>query len=284
MPSYHRPASLSEALGLLNGAAGEGAVVAAGCTDLFPATARQALGGAVVDLTRLPELQGISVSDAGWRLGAGLRWSELLRSPLPPAFDGLKAAAREVGSVQIQNAGTLGGNLCNASPAADGMPCLLTLDAEVELAGPAGARRMALADFVTGVRRTALAPGEVMVAIHVPRASAGGRGAFVKLGARRYLVISIAMVAARLVVEDDTIAEAALAVGACGPVATRLPALEAALVGRRPAETPGLVSEALVAPALSPIGDVRGDAAYRLEAAQELLRRALKGLAGEDLA
>jgi CO/xanthine dehydrogenase FAD-binding subunit len=278
MAPYHRPETLSDALGLL--AAG-GAVAAAGCTDLFPATGRAALAGPVVDLTRVAEMRGIAETAEGWRLGAATRWSEVLRAPLPPAFDGLKAAAREVGSVQIQNSGTLGGNLCNASPAADGVPCLLTLGAEVDLASASGIRRLPLSDFITGVRRTALLPGEVLVALQVPAAEARGRGAFRKLGARRYLVISIAMVAARLEVSGGRIAAAALAVGACGPVATRLPAQEAALLGLAPQDAAAAVSAALLAPALSPIDDIRGGADYRIEAAVELLRRAVADLAGE---
>lgn len=276
MAPYHRPASLTDALGLIDAG---GAVLAAGCTDLFPATKRQALAGPVIDLTGVAEMRGIAETAQGWRLGAAARWSEVLRAPLPPAFDGLKAAAREIGSVQIQNSGTLGGNLCNASPAADGVPCLLTLDAEVELASLRGTRRMPLSDFITGVRRTALAPGEVLAAIHIPAAAAEGRGAFRKLGARRYLVISIAMVAARLVLREGRIAAAALSVGACGPVATRLADQEAALLGLSPAEAAAAVRADLVSPALAPIDDVRGGADYRHEAAVDLLRRAVADIA-----
>ncbi|MFC2968773.1 FAD binding domain-containing protein [Acidimangrovimonas pyrenivorans] len=274
MTPFYRPRTLAEALRI---AAKGGVTPAAGCTDLFPATRAQALAGPVLDLTAIAELRGIAETAEGWRIGACTRWSELLRAPLPEAFDGLKAAAREVGSVQIQNAGTVGGNLCNASPAADGVPCLLTLDAEVELASAQGRRRLPLAEFVTGVRRTALAPGELLVAVHVPF-EAAGRGGFLKLGARRYLVISIAMVAARLEVEAGTVTQAALAVGACGPVAVRLPGQEAALLGQPAARAAAAVRVDLIAPALSPIDDVRGDAGYRRDSAVELVRRAVAEL------
>src|SRR5690606_20558212 len=130
-----------------------------------------------------------------------------------------------------QNAGTLAGNLCNASPAADGVPPLLALGAGVELAGPQGVRRLDLADFVLGVRKTALAPGEILAAVHVPAQPEGSTSAFRKLGSRRYLVISIVMVAVNLWVAQGRIAGARVAVGAAAPVARRLPALEAALVG-----------------------------------------------------
>ncbi len=151
-----------------------------------------------------------------------------------PLFDGLKLAAREVGGVQIQNAGTICGNLCNASPAADGMPNLLAMDAVVELASASGTRQVKVGDFVTGNRRTLRRPDELVTAILVPKPRHKARSGFVKLGARRYLVISIVMAAG--VVEttaDDNVAAARIAVGACSAVAQRLPALESALVGRR---------------------------------------------------
>jgi CO/xanthine dehydrogenase FAD-binding subunit len=194
-------------------------------------------------------------------------------------FDGLKQAAREVGGRQIQNAGTLAGNLCNASPAADGVPPLLALDAEIELAGASGARRLPLASFITGNRRTALAPGELMVAIHIAKPEHEARSAFVKLGARRYLVISIAMAAATLEIDGGRIAAARIAVGACSAVAQRLPRLEAALLGAPVDQRLGnLVDEAQLAP-LTPIDDVRGSAAYRRDAVVTLLRRLLASLA-----
>ena len=168
-----------------------------------------------------------------------------------------------MGGRQIQSRASVGGNLCNASPAADGVPPLLALDAEVELAGPSGTRRLPLASFITGNRRTALGPGELMVAIHVPRPAHDARSAFLKLGARRYLVISIAMAAATLEIDGGRIAVARVAVGACSAVARRLPALEAALIGAPVDPRLGnRIDKAQLAP-LSPIDDVRGSAAYR---------------------
>ena len=253
---------------------GQGAVIAAGCTDLLAATERPGLTGPVLDVTGIHEISGIRQAEDGWRFGAAATWTDLIRADLPPAFDGLKAAAREVGSIQIQNAATLGGNLCNASPAADGVPCWLVLEAEVELAGPGGLRRMPLQTFLTGPRQTALAPGEVMTAILVPRRAGRGTGAFFKLGARKYLVISIAMAAARIeLAEDGRIAHAALSVGACSPVAQRLPEVEAALIGQS-ASAP-VIEEDAVAGLLAPITDIRGDAAYRREIAPVAVRRAI---------
>jgi CO/xanthine dehydrogenase FAD-binding subunit len=274
MGDYLRPASLEEALQAL----ARPWTVLAGGTDFYPARVGRAIDEPVLDVTGIADLRGISTGPAGWRLGATTTWSELIETPLPPVFDGLKQAAREVGGRQIQNAGTLAGNLCNASPAADGVPPLLALGAEVELAGRAGARRLPLADFIIGNRRTVLAPGELLVAIHVPKTLRAARSAFLKLGARRYLVISIAMAAATLEIEDGRVAAARVAVGACSAVARRLPMLEAVLIGAPVAQLAERVDAEQLAP-LSPIDDVRGSAAYRRDAVVTLLRRLLRNLA-----
>lgn len=275
--AYHSPRSLPEALTALSSPT---ARILAGGTDLYATQGEAPFAGDIVDLTRIAELKGIrEAADGGVVIGAATTWAQLCRTELPAAFDGLKAAGREVGSIQIQNTATLAGNLCNASPAADGVPALLALDAVVAIDGPAGPRRLPLDAFVTGVRRTALAPGELVTHIEIPPQPAGASSAFVKLGARRYLVISIAMVAAVLApAADGTIAHARVAVGACSPVATRLAALEAALLGRPVAEAAATVDADHLA-GLAPIDDMRGSAAYRHDAALELVRRALSNAA-----
>jgi CO/xanthine dehydrogenase FAD-binding subunit len=252
--------------------------VLAGGTDFYPARVGRAIDDDVLDITGIETLRGISAGPAGWRLGATTTWSELIEADLPPLFDGLKRAAREVGGRQIQNAATLAGNLCNASPAADGVPPLLALGAEVELAGRVGTRQLPLESFIAGNRHTVLAPDELLVAIHVPRPAHPARSAFLKLGARRYLVISIAMAAATLEIANGRVATARIAVGACSAVAQRLSALEAALAGAPLTELAERVTAEHLAP-LSPIDDVRGSAAYRLDAVVTLLRRLLRSLA-----
>ena len=276
--TYVRPDTLGEALDWL--ASHEGRV-AAGCTDLFTLTQNQELPWPVVDVTAIAELKAIGHGAHGWRIGAAASWRSIIAADLPPAFDALKLAAREVGSSQIQTSATIGGNLCNASPAADGVPPLLVLDAGVEIASAAGIRTLPLAAFLTGPRQTALQAGEMLTAILIPDAAAQGRAHFLKLGARKHLLISIAMVAARLTLEGGRIRGAAVSVGSCGPVATRLPALEAALTGALPHEASEAVTADLLCSSLSPIDDIRADRAYRLEAACELLRRALDVLGQE---
>ncbi|MCR8725006.1 FAD binding domain-containing protein [Frigidibacter sp. SLM-1] len=275
---FSRPTALPEALALL---AEHRPLILAGGTDLFPATERAGLSGRVLSIDRIAGLCGITETDAGLRIGAATPWAEIARHPGPPGWAALAEAAVEVGGRQIQSRGTIGGNLCNASPAADGVPPLLALEAEVELASAQATRRLPLAEFLTGPRRTALQPGELMTAIHLPADALRDRSRFLKLGARSHLVISIAMVAVRVRVGAGRIAEAALAVGACGPVAARLPEVEAALIGASPAEAPDRIDPATVAAALAPLDDIRATAAYRGDAAAVLLRRALADLPDE---
>ena len=278
MASYLRPTELSDALDALDA---DPLAIIAGGTDFYPARVGRALDDDVLDITGIEALRGIALADGVYRIGALARWSELIAADLPPCFDGLKLAAREVGGVQIQNAGTVCGNLCNASPAADGVPPLLTLDAEVEIASTRGLRRVALGDFITGNRRTILERGEMVTAVLVPARQAGARTTFLKLGARKYLVISIVMVAALIeAADDDTVAAARIAVGACSEVARRLNSLEAALAGRPLDGMLGAVATAEHLAGLSPIDDVRGPAAYRRDAALTLVRRALDRLGG----
>ena len=278
---YARPTTIEDATRAM---AAEGALAVSGGTDIYPAHVGKPLARPLVDLSRVEGLRGIWQTSDGIRLGAATTWTDILRATLPPVFDGLKAAAREVGSVQIQNRGTIAGNLCNASPAADGVPPLLAVDATVELAGPEGLRRLPLSAFLLGPRRTALRRGELLTAVIIPATASTGISRFVKLGARSSLVISIAMAAARIEISDGRVKSAALAIGACGPVSTRLPDLEQALIGAAATTCPALITPAAVAPALSPIDDIRATADYRRSAAAEILARAVRECIGEGVA
>lgn len=257
--------------------AGSGAQILAGGTDFYPALGDRLPQGDVVDITALGEIRGISFEPECIRIGGLTTWTEIIRTPLPPSFDALKAAAREVGSVQIQNRATVAGNLCNASPAADGVPPLLALDAEVELASAAGSRRMPLAQFITGNRKTLRRAGEILAAVLIPRRLENAASVFVKLGARKYLVISISMVAAVVLVDESgNVAEAHIAVGSCSATAQRLSVLEKDLIGRRADSGIADVLRAEHLAALSPIDDVRATAEYRRDASLTLVRRALQ--------
>lgn len=275
---YARPTTLDEAVLLL---ANERAQVLSGGTDFYPALGDCPVRGSVVDVSGLKELRGVTTEADRIRIGGLTTWSEIIRIPLPRCFDALKAAAREVGSAQIQNRGTVAGNLCNASPAADGVPPLLALDAEVELVSRAGARRMPLAEFIVGNRKTQRRADELLTAVLVPRLMERAASAFVKLGARRYLVISISMVAAAVLVDDrGRVADARVAVGSCSAVARRLRKLEGELAGVAIREGLGRrVRQEHLQP-LSPIDDVRATAEYRMDASLTLVQRALNSCVG----
>lgn len=275
---FLQPRTLQEAVALL---AAHGGTLVAGGTDVFPAQVERLPPATVIDLSRVADLRGIRNTGDHVRIAGGATWSEVIAADLPPVFAGLKAAAREVGSIQIQNRGTLAGNLCNASPAADGVPPLLALDAAVELTSTGGVRRLDLADFILGNRRTALRPGEILSAVLIPGVWNDAGSAFLKLGGRRYLVISIVMVAATVARSPDgSVRAARVAVGSASAVARRLTGLEDRLVGVSAATRLSSLVAADDLAALTPIDDVRGSAAYRIEAAQELVGRAID-LAGE---
>jgi CO/xanthine dehydrogenase FAD-binding subunit len=255
------------------------AMILCGGTDVFPARVGEPMPERILDLSAIPELRAITEAETEVRIGAAATWSSIIAAPLPRAFNALKAAAREVGSVQIQNRGTIGGNLCNASPAADGVPPLLALDAEVEIASRKGVRRMALASFITGYRKTALARGEILSAVIVRKRAMDASSVFMKLGARRYLVISIVMVAVNLVRDAaGVISDARIAVGSASEVAMHLGALERALIGYVGVRPSSLLQAAHLEP-LRPIDDVRATAVYRNDAALTLVGRALDAAA-----
>ena len=297
MATYLRPKTLLEALTILAHAAVSHAAlsapsgpvdrltIVAGATDFFPVvTTRQAwcqpAPENILDISGIKELFGVTSS----RIGAMVTWTDVINAPLPFAFDALKQASRQVGGVQIQNRGTLAGNLCNASPAADGVPPLLALDAVVEIARfdlqtkRIERRSVALDHFILGNRKTALAPDEMVVAVHIAHHSAAERSYFSKLGARSYLVISIASVAANIAVDSNgVITTARIAVGACSATPQRLTALEQRLVGVKKTTAIGVVTKEMLS-SLAPIDDVRATAAYRLQAAHILVQRVLAQL------
>lgn len=251
--------------------------VIAGCTDFYPSLKVGHTPDRIVDVSKISEMVGITKSTPGWRIGGSTTWTEIIGYPFPPAFDGLKAAAREVGSIQIQNSGTIAGNICNASPAADGIPPLLTLDAMVEVQSATTKRLVNLEEFVLGPRQVDLAANELVTAVWIPEIRTNTVSAFLKLGSRKYLVISIAMVAVTLSISPEGLIQFVnISVGSCSPVARRLPELEEKLTGLKATrlleEIPIEKRDLAV---LTPITDVRGTSEYRLVAVIEICQSAI---------
>ena len=249
------PLSLEEALRLK--AERRDAVPIAGGTDVMVAINFDRLRpGALLNLNEVPELRGWSRENGTLRLGAGLTYAEAMAEPLAGLLPALAEASRTVGSPQIRNRGTIGGNLGTSSPAGDALPPLLVSGAQVELASVRGTRVVALTDFLVGPKQNVLADDELVVGLLV---ETGGRQTFMKVGPRNAMVIAVVSLAVRV---DG---ELRAAFGSAGPV----PTLVRAPLGD--AESfPDLVAQAA-----SPIDDVRGTAAYRRHALRVLTKRAL---------
>jgi CO/xanthine dehydrogenase FAD-binding subunit len=251
------PHSLEEALRLK--AQRPDAVPIAGGTDVMVAINFDRLRpGALLDLNRVPELRGWSRANGAVRLGAGLTYTEAMQEPLASLLPALAEASRTVGSPQIRNRGTIGGNLGTASPAGDALPPLLIEGAEVELASVRGTRLLPLTDFLVGVKRTALEPDELVTAVYLE--PSGAPQTFMKVGPRNAMVIAVVSLAVR--VGDDLRA----AFGSASPVPTLVRADRSELES----------FPELVAAAAAPIDDVRGTAAYRRHALRILTKRALE--------
>ena len=276
MSEYLQPKSLEEALSALSQ---RSYTPLAGGTDFYPPRSAQIIKDPILDLSKIGSLQIIEERANDWRIGATATWTDIINSDLPELFDCLRLAAREVGGKQIQNIGTIAGNICNASPAADSIPPLLALNAKVELESIGRTRTVNLDEFITGNRTTLRDADELVTGITIPRPKEPCVSTFLKLGARKYLVISVVMVAVILEVDvHRIITSACIAVGSCSPVAQRLPQLEDDLIGKKVgsnfSETPS--HEHLLS--LTPIDDIRSKASYRKDAALTLVIRALEKL------
>jgi CO/xanthine dehydrogenase FAD-binding subunit len=269
------PANLEQALEQLRDH--PGAEVLAGGTDLWPQwTAARRRPEQVLSLHKLSGLRGISDEGAALRIGAATTHTDLVRSELVArACPALAEAAATVGAVQIQNQGTIGGNVINASPAADLPPPLVAAGAALELTSAArGPRTVALDAFYRGYREIDRAPDELLTAILVPALPAGGREAFHKVGTRRAQAISKVMGACRLTFgADGTIATAGVAFGSVAATVLRLTELEGWLVGRAADATTAEAAGERAAAAVHPIDDVRSSADYRVHVVGQLVRR-----------
>ena len=277
---FLRPASLDEALAMKS--ADPAAVPIAGGTDVMVEINFDARRpGALVDLTRVAELAAWSRDGGLIRIGAGVSYVRLI-GELGALLPGLAMAARTVGSPQIRNRGTIGGNLGAASPAGDCHPVLLAAGSVIEAASVRGRRLIPAAEFFTGPKRNALAPDELITAVLVP--TAPGPQQFAKIGTRNAMVIAVCAFALELRPPAGSAHAGSVGtgIGSAGPTPLRAPRAEEFLSARLPWDSPGPLPDALgrefgelVAAAARPIDDVRGSAAYRRHALSVLARRTL---------
>ena len=274
---FLQPTSWAEALEAK--AARPDAVPVAGGTDVMVGVNFGRLRpAALLDLTRVPELQEWTTEDGAVRLGAGVSYARVI-AELGHRLPGLAMAARTIGSPQIRNRGTVGGNLATAAPAGGAHPALLAAGAAVEVASVRGARRIPITDFYTGVKRSALAPDELIAAVRIVPPS--GPQQYSKIGTRNAMVIAVA--AFGLALHPDRRA-VGTGIGSAAPTPRRAPAAEEFLAGELDglwdsrAELPAALATRfgeLVAAAAAPIDDVRGTARYRVHALSVMARRAL---------
>ena len=273
--AYHRPVSLDEALALLERYGADGRVLAGG-QSLVPAlNMRLAAPAALIDINRLPGLDGISLEPEGLVIGALARQEAVEASPLVARHAPLIAQAMpHVGHRAIRTRGTVGGSVALADPAAELPACLIALDAIVRVAGRGSGRDIPAQRFFRGIYTTDLAPGEIVTAIVVPPIQPGWRSRFAEL-ARRQGDYALAGLAAHCRVDGGAIMEARLALCGVGPTPVRAFRAEAALSGRRP--DPDVVAEAgrALDADLDPPGDVHGSPALRRHLARVLLARAV---------
>jgi xanthine dehydrogenase small subunit len=279
IPTVHSPATLAEAYAVL--AARGGAIkIIAGGTDLMVLMNAHLLDAAeFLDIWRVDELRGIADEGERLRLGALVTYTQLIQSPLVKRhMPSLIDASRTIGAIQIQNRGTLGGNVVNASPAGDSLPVLAAFEAEVEIGSARSVRRVAFTQFYTGYRKTVLEPDELVLAVRVPKLKEGERDFFYKVGTRRAQAISKVVMAAKAKVSGGVIERINIGIGSVAPTVIRAPQTEQLLRGAP--LTPALIEQArqLIAQEVAPITDLRSTEHYRRTVTGNVLGKFLRQL------
>lgn len=274
---FTSPGTIEEAFRLL---AEDGARCLVGGSDLIVRMRAGWPVSHVVDLKRIAELMRVGREPGGISIGSAVSITEMARNPLLGGYPALVASARMIGSLQVQNRASVGGNVCNAAPSADAVPALICLDATAVIAGPEGRREQKVGDLFTGPGRTTLARGEVLVALRLPFPAVRSAACYLRFTPRREMDVAVAGAAAWLHLDDDgRIAEARIALASVGPTPLRAREAEACLVGNQPTATVFRHSAQLAAHEAQPISDTRGSADYRRELVNTLTARALSDCA-----
>ncbi|RLD11455.1 MAG: xanthine dehydrogenase family protein subunit M [Chlamydiae bacterium] len=251
------------------------AKILAGGTDLLVRLKDEMNQHDIIDISHLKELKGISIADDKIKISALTTFSELIENEIiAENADVLVQAAEIIGSSQIRNRGTIGGNIANASPAGDSIPPLFVLEAEIETSGKNGTRIIPIKDFFKGPGRTILKKCEIISSVIIPK-NKDYRGAFVRLGQRKSLAISKVSLAALFKVEDERITETRIALGAVAPTVIRASKTEKFLIGKKLNDETISEAEKIICDEVSPISDIRSIAEYRKEMCGELLEQAI---------
>ena len=277
MTAYIRPASVQEVVRAR--ADHPDYLLLAGGTDALVAANRRAQPNGIIDVFGLPAMSQIVSDDQEVRIGAAAPYTDIIGSAIVQSrLPMLAEACREIGALQIQARGTLGGNVATASPVGDSLPVLLAGDAYVELASVSGRRRVRYEEFCVGYRKTTLRANEVIVCIGFPIPRDTCRQFWRKVGTRRAQSISKVMMAAVAHVESERIAAIRIGMGAVAAQPIRVRRVEAALVGQRPTADRAAHAAEVLASEIKPIDDVRSTSRYRLRVAQNIVSSFVRGL------
>ena len=273
---YRSPGSVKEAVDLLTAHDGAAHVLAGGTDLLVKLRAGFVSPQLVVDVKAIPQLRGIATDARGFRIGAAVSCAEIgEHAALAAAWPGVVEALQLIGSTQIQGRATLGGNLCNASPAADSVPALIAADAVCEVAGPGGEREVPVEKLVTGPGRTSLARGEFVLAFRLPKPRARSGDAYLRLIPRTEMDIAVVGVGVALTLDAAGVCtHARVGLGAVAPTPLLVTDASNALIGSRGDDAALAALAAAASAACKPIDDKRGTVAYRTKVAGVLARRA----------
>lgn len=275
----YSPGTLTEAYAILAERAGAVKIIAGGTDLMVLMNARMLDAAEFLDIWRLDELRGITDEGESLRIGSLATYTQLIRSELihnhAPA---LVAASRTIGAIQIQNRGTIGGNIVNASPAGDSLPVLAAYDAQLEIGSGRGTRRVPFNEFYRGYRSTVLEPDEIVLAVRIPKLRVDERDFFWKVGTRRAQAISKTVMAAKAVVTGGIIQSISISVGSVAPTVIRLAETERLLAGHK--LTPDLINQAskIIANEISPITDLRSTEHYRRTVTGNVLAKFIRQL------
>jgi CO/xanthine dehydrogenase FAD-binding subunit len=277
------PTALDHALQILAARSDQVTVLAGGTDLMVQLGARTVQPKAVLDIWALDELRGISEEPEHIVIGALDSYTDIINSPLVQEFlPTLVESAKTIGAVQIQNRGTLGGNLGNASPAADTPPVLIAADATIQLASASGRREVPIDRFFLGYRKVDMRPDELVVSVRCRKKTAAHRDWFRKVGTRRAQAISKVVLAGRIRLADDgSLADVRLSAGSIAPTTVRLPQSEQAMTGCRPSAQLAAEVARTAQNEIVPIDDVRSTADYRARVTGSLIARWITTLASE---
>lgn len=273
---YEAPDTLDAALSLLADAGGTARVLAGGTDLLVHLRAGRIAPTLLVDIKRIPELRSLEPCDGGWRIGAAVTGMELIEhEPFAAAWPGIVDGVRMIGSIQVKGRATLGGNLCNASPAADSVPALIAAGALVTLVGPAGRREVPVEQVATGPGRTCLAPGEVLVSLLLPPRPPRSGDAYLRFTPRTEMDIAVVGAGVNLTLDASGVCrQARVSLGAVAERALLVPEAAAALVGTELDDAALQRLAEAASAACRPIDDKRGTREFRTRVAGVLARRA----------